>query len=100
MIVPHHSISDARLVGRGHIPRPREVNLAHHGVFFVDKLPEFKKHALRVLRANRRRRDFTDRKKRQGLKMQKARTVSNTLRFIVFRSNEHSWLYYAVGALV
>jgi len=47
---PHHTISDAALVGGGSFPRPGEVSYAHYGVLFLDELPEFKKNVLEVLR--------------------------------------------------
>jgi magnesium chelatase family protein len=47
---PHHTISDIGLIGGGNTPKPGEVSLAHHGILFLDELPEFKKHVLEVLR--------------------------------------------------
>ncbi|RCK79500.1 MAG: Mg chelatase-related protein [Candidatus Ozemobacter sibiricus] len=47
---PHHTISDVALIGGGRHPAPGEVSLAHHGVLFLDELPEFKKTVLEVLR--------------------------------------------------
>ena len=47
---PHHTISDAGLIGGGRMPKPGQVSLAHHGLLFLDEMPEFRKDILEMLR--------------------------------------------------
>ena len=46
---PPHMISEVGLIGGGHVPMPGEVSLAHHGILFLNELPEFRRHVLEVL---------------------------------------------------
>jgi magnesium chelatase family protein len=47
---PHQTISEAGLIGGGHVPMPGEVSLAHHGMLYLDERPEFRRHVLEVRR--------------------------------------------------
>jgi magnesium chelatase family protein len=53
---PHHTIAAVGLLGGGHVPLPGEVSLVHHGILFLDELPEFRRHVLEVLRQPREER--------------------------------------------
>jgi magnesium chelatase family protein len=46
---PHHTILDVGLIGGGQVPRPGDVSRAHHGMRFMDELPQFRRHVLEVL---------------------------------------------------
>jgi len=66
---PHHTTSDAALVGGGSIPRPGEVSLAHNGVLFLDELPEFRRNVLDALRQPLEERSVTIARSRGTLRL-------------------------------
>jgi len=66
---PHHTTSDAALVGGGSVPRPGEVSLAHNGVLFLDELPEFRRNVLEALRQPLEERTVTIARSRGTLRL-------------------------------
>jgi magnesium chelatase family protein len=66
---PHHTTSDAALVGGGSIPRPGEVSLAHNGILFLDELPEFRRNVLEALRQPLEERTVTIARSRGTLRL-------------------------------
>lgn len=64
---PHHTVSDVALVGGGSFPQPGEISLAHHGVLFLDELPEFKRTVLEVMRQPMEERQVTISRSRMSI---------------------------------